>query len=172
MVRMFDDFSAGVSNIELEIGLRRIIVFMLMLVASLANASLPLEATLEEMAQSADHILTGRVVGVDMIDARGAKITDREARTGPGLTNTIRLKVSVDEVFVTNARPVPKLLAVPLDPFLHYTLGQIQDAHRGDNDVRLLLLKGTDFSGIKAGVFFRPISDKTKAIRIYKKSHR
>ena len=97
MGRMFDDFSAGVFKHELEIGLRRIIVFMLMLVASLANASVPLEATLEEMAQRADHILTGRVVGVDMVDARGTKITDREARTGPGLTNTIRLTVVVNK---------------------------------------------------------------------------
>lgn len=152
--------------------MKRIVFLMVMVFASLAIASVPLEATLEEMAKSADHILAGRVIGVDMVDAKGAQITDREARTGPGLTNTIRLKISIDEVFFTNARPVPKLLNVPLDPFLHYTLGQIQDAHRGDNSVRLLLLKGSDFSGIMAGVFFRPISDKTEAIRIYEKSHR
>ena len=149
----------------------RIIMFMLLLVASFANAGVPLQATLEEMAKSADHILAGRVIAVDMVDAEGAQISDRAARTGPGLTNTIRLLISVDKVFVTNARPVPKLLAVPLAPFLHYTLGQIQDAHRGDNTRRLLLLKGPDFSGIKAGVFFRPISDQAEAIRIHKESH-
>lgn len=152
--------------------MKQILVLVAMLFASLANASLPLEATLEEMANGADHILTGRVIGVDMIDAKGVQITDREARTGPGLTNTIRLRISVDEVLVSNVRPAPKLLAVPLDPFLHYTLGQIQDAHRGDNRVRLILLKGPDFVGIKAGVIFRPISDRAAAIRIHEKTHR
>lgn len=62
--------------------------------------------TLEEMAQEADHILIGRVAGVDMVDGHGKPITDPEARTGPSLDNTIRLLIKVDEVLVSNASEV------------------------------------------------------------------
>jgi len=124
------------------------------------------------MAQRADHILVGRVTSVDMVDANGTGVTDPQARTGPGLKNVIRLLVAVDEVLVTNAPSVPGVMLVALDPFLHYSLGQIQDAHAGDTQSRLLLLKGKDFVGIKPGVFFRPLSDKEKALRIHRESHR
>ncbi|WP_457425289.1 hypothetical protein [Roseateles sp. P5_E7] len=152
--------------------MKRILMLIALLSSAVAQASLPLEATLEEMAQGADHILVGRVTGVDMVDANGAQVKDPEARTGPGSKNVIRLLVAVDEVLVTNASSVPKVLPVALDPFLHYSLGQIQNAHAGDKQSRLLLLKGKDFVGIKDGVFLRQLSDKAQALRIYRKSHR
>lgn len=83
------------------------------------------------------------------------------------MNNTIRLKVSVGEVLVPNAKPVPKQLMVPLDSLMHFTLGQIQDAHEGDKLVRLLLLKGRAFEPIKPGVFFLPLSDKDEVLRIH-----
>jgi hypothetical protein len=55
------------------------------------------------MAEGADHILVGRVTGVDMVDGRGRPVTDEGARTGPGLDNTIRLLITADEVLVTSA---------------------------------------------------------------------
>jgi hypothetical protein len=125
--------------------MRRILLFLVALVPAVAMAGFPFEATLEEMAQQADHILVGRVVGADMVDGQGKPIADPEARTGPGLDNTIRLLIQVDEVLVSNASEVPDVLAVPLASHLHYTLGQIQEAHAGDKEVRLVLLKGPDF---------------------------
>lgn len=152
--------------------MKRVLFFVMLLVSAAANAGFPFEATLQEMAQDADHILVGRVTSVDMIDAKGAAVKDREARTGPGLTNTIRLLIAVDEVLITNSRAVPKVLAVPLASHLHYSLGKIQDAHAGDSEVRLLLLKGKNFAGIKPGLFLRPLSDKTEALKLYAESHR
>lgn len=58
-----------------------------------AVASFPLEATLAQMSKSADHILIGTVVGVDMVDADGVIIANPAAGTGPGLNNVIRLQV-------------------------------------------------------------------------------
>lgn len=150
---------------------RTLILVLAALIPVTAFAGLPFEATLEEMAQEADHILVGRVTGVDMIDGRGKPVTDMKARTGPGLKNTIRLLITVDEVIVTNASDVPSVLPVPLASHLHYSLGQISAAHVGDTLVRLVLLQGEDFSGIKPGVFLRPLSDKEEALRIYHATH-
>lgn len=79
------------------------------------------------MAQEADHILIGRVTGVDMIDGNGKPVEDREARTGPGRENIIRILITVDEVLVTNASDVPSVIRVPLASHLHYSLGQISE---------------------------------------------
>ncbi|MEN0035469.1 MAG: hypothetical protein AAGC78_00320 [Cellvibrio sp.] len=151
--------------------MKHILILIISLLPAVALAGLPYEASLEEMAASADHILIGRITGVDMVDARGKPVTDKLARTGPGLDNTIRLRIGVDEVLVTNASQVPTVLPVPLANDLHYSLGQIQSAHKNDTRVFLVILKGNDFSGIKPGVFLRPISDKEKAMELYHASH-
>ena len=149
----------------------RILLLLMALVPVIAMAGFPFVATLEEMAQQADHILLGRVVGVDMVDGRGNPVKNSEAYTGPGIDNTIRLLIAVDQVLVSNAAKVPEVIPVPLASHLHYRLGQNQEAHEGDEEVRLVLLKGPDFVGIKPGVFLRPLADKDKALRLHAASH-
>lgn len=150
----------------------RYLVCLLALLVPLSTAAgVPYTATLEEMAERADHILVGRVTGVDMIDGEGRQITDAQAMTGPGLPNTIRLRVSVDEVLVSTSGGVPQVLHLPLASHLHYSLGQIRQAHEGDTLVRLVLLKGDDFSGILPGVFFRPLQDKEEALRLHREAN-
>lgn len=150
---------------------RILMVLLAVLIPSTSFAGLPFEATLEEMAEGADHILIGRIIGVDMINSRGEAVLDREAATGPGLDNTIRLLIAVDEVLVTNVATVPNVLPVPLASHLHYRLGQIADAHDGDTAARLVLLEGNEFVGVKPGAFMRPLSDKDEALRIHHAAH-
>jgi hypothetical protein len=151
--------------------MNRIFLLLIALVPAIALAGFPFEATLEEMAQQADHVLVGRVVGVDMVDGKGNPVVDPKARTGPGLDNTIRLLIQVDQVLVSTASHVPDVIPVPLASHLHYTLGRIQEAHAGDKEVRLVLLKGPGFVGIKPGVFFRPLTDKHQVLRLHEASH-
>ena len=84
--------------------MRRLLLALLILLPVTAFAGFPFEATLDEMAVGADHILIGRVTGVGMIDGAGKPVTDPEARTGPGLRNQIRLRITVDQVLVSKAR--------------------------------------------------------------------
>lgn len=152
--------------------MKRLLLLAALLCPLPAGASFPLQATLKEMATSADHILIGTVVGVDMVDGDGMAIDKPAARTGPGLANVIRLQVRVDETLVTNAAKVPVVLDIPLDPFLHYSLGQIKEAHAGVNSPMLLLLKGPSFAPIKAGVFSRGLADQSEALRLHAASRR
>jgi hypothetical protein len=152
--------------------MKRLLLLAAVLFPVLALASLPLQATLQEMAASADHILVGTVVGVDMVDGDGKLLTDPNAMTWPGLPNVIRLQVRINKTLVSNAAIVPAQLAIPLDPFLHYRLGQIQEAHAGRQQAMLLMLKGPSFAPIKAGVFARPLADRAKALRLHAASRR
>lgn len=72
---------------------------------------------------------------------------------------------------MSNAPRVPDLIAVSLVSHLHYTLGQIKEAHDGDTEARLVLLKGPEFVGIKPGVFFRPLTDRDLVLRLHATSH-
>jgi hypothetical protein len=150
--------------------MRRFFAAILVLLPFTAMAGFPFEATLQEMAASADHILVGRVTGVDMINGSGGLVHDPDARTGPGLRNKIRLRIAVDEVLTSDSTNVPKLLYVPLASHLHYTLGQIQDAHAETSEPRLILLKGASFEAIKPGLFMRPLEDKEEALRVHRTS--
>jgi hypothetical protein len=150
----------------------RLLAVLMLLLPAIGIASVPLQASLDDLARRADHILVGRVVGVDMIDAEGRQRHDDADRAGPGLGNTIRLRVQVDEVLVTNAARVPDELLVPLDPFMHYSLGQVREAHARTSEPRLFLLRGEDFSPIVAGVFSRGLDDRDEALRIHAASHR
>ena len=91
---------------------------------------------------------------------------------GPDLTNVIRLCISVDETLITTAAQVSKVLLLPLDPLMHYSLGQIMSAYEAGSTRLLVLLKGADFSAIQPGVFFRPLPDKEEILRIHAAAHR
>jgi hypothetical protein len=140
-------------------------------IATAAFASMPLPAPLDALARGADHILIGRVVGVDIVDEQCRAVTGPYARTGPGLTNTIRLHIAIDETVVTNAKTVPKLLKVPLDPFMHYSLEQIEEAHREPSEPFLILLSGPSFQPVIPGAILRSLDKKEEAVRIHRESH-
>ena len=123
--------------------MRRALLLLVALVPAIAMAGFPFEATLEEMAQQADHILVGRVAGVDMVDGQGRPVKDPEARTGPSLDNTIRLLIQVDQVLVSPAK-VPESSRF-LGSHLHYKLGQIQEAHEETRSAPRVL-KGSTLS--------------------------
>lgn len=144
----------------------------LLLITSLSFASTPLTASLQEMSSAADHIIIGSVIGVDMIDEKGRQINDSKAMTGPGLKNLIRLKIKVEKVLVANIKEVPQTLYIPLDPFMHYSLGDVKKAELSSKRSFLLFLTGVEFSPIKAGVFARPLTDEKEAIRIFKATHK
>ncbi|KQW54157.1 hypothetical protein ASC92_22785 [Variovorax sp. Root411] len=151
---------------------RRFLLSLAAMIPVAALASLPLQMSLAEMATEADHVLVGHVVGVDMVDGNGSAVVDDQARTGPGLNNVIRLHVAVDQTLVTTSERVPKELLLSLDPFMHYSLGQIRSAHQHDAAPRLVLLKGANFLSMKPGVFFRPLHEKEDVLRLHGAAHR
>lgn len=152
--------------------MRRVLLSLVAALPVCALASLPLQMSIAEMATEADHVLVGHVADVDMVDGNGAPVTDGQARTGPGLNNVIRIHVAVDQTLVTTSEHVPKDLLLPLDPFMHYSLGQIRSAHLIDATPRLILLKGVNFLSIKPGVLFLPLNEKDNVIRMHGAAHR
>lgn len=125
LLNQTDNVSTGRLWRAAQTGMKRLLVSLLAIVPLLATASLPLEATLSELVKGADHIVIGTVVDVDMVNERGSIVTNPERKTGPGLPERIRLHIRVDKVLATNAKQVPAVLKVELDPFMHYSLGQI-----------------------------------------------
>ena len=148
--------------------MRLLLEFFLFFVSTFVFSSLPLEVSLEKLVENSDHLLVGHVVGVEMMDDKGNALVDLEAMTGPEIGNTIRLIVEIDEVILSNVRKVPSVIKVPLDPFMHYSLGQIKEAHDKDNPKFLLLLKGSDFNPPFPGVFGRSIEDKDEILSLLK----
>lgn len=130
------------------------------------QASVPLEATLGALACGADHIFVGRVVGVDMVNANGRQVRNPEAMTGPGMKKTIRLEVEVLERVESPEAILPASVRVPLDPFMHYSLGQIKAAHAEPSSARLVFLRGADFQPVIAGRFFWSLEAKEEALEL------
>jgi hypothetical protein len=119
---------------------------------------MPIEVSLEELACRADHVLVGRVVGVELVNRKGRVL--KNGMTGPSLDNTIRLVIAVDEVLESNAAEVPESLKVPLDPFMHYSVEQVRRAHAGDTRAYLVLLAGAKFQPVVPGHGLRGISER------------
>ena len=147
------------------------LLLLLVFAATPTVASIPIPASLEQLACSADHILMGRVVAVDMIDAQGRDIPDASQGTGPGTKNKIRLHLEIEEVIVSTSKVPPRLLKVPLDPFMHYSLGQIRQAHSQRSDPLLVILRSENFEPIVPGAFLRSLDEKAEAVRLHKLCH-
>jgi hypothetical protein len=146
----------------------RALTILFLAACSSAHASLPLEASLRDLACGADHVLVGRVVAVDMRNSRGRPVRNEEARTGPGLKNTIRLEVEVLEVIESTEAIFPSSVWVPLDPFMHFSLGQIKAAHAEPSDATLVFLRGQQFEPIIAGRFFWHLNSREEALAFRK----
>lgn len=146
--------------------MRYVIALMVGLCSVPVFATPPLEASLEQLASDSDHILAGHIIGVDMVDANGKEVRDEKAMTGPRLQTTIRLIIKVDEIFFSRAKAVPDTIRVPLDPMMHFSLGQIKEAHREPSRSMLVILQGGSFEPVVPGVFFRELSDAQKALEI------
>jgi hypothetical protein len=131
-----------------------------------AQASVPLDASLEELACGADHIFVGRVVGVDMVNLNGRQVRHPEAMTGPGMNRTIRLEVEVLERVESTEAVLPASVRVPLDPFMHYSLGQVKAAHTEPSSARLVFLRGANFQPVIAGRFFWSLEEKEEALKL------
>ncbi len=122
-------------------------------------ASLPLEISMLKVVTESDHVLTVQVIGVDMIGEKGEQITDLGAKTGPGNKNLIRLICEVKETHITNATSVPQVIEIPLDGFMHYSLGQVKEAHEGQSYPMIVVLKGGAFKPAYAGIFRYPMHE-------------
>jgi hypothetical protein len=148
--------------------MRKYLVLLLCLISNYVFSSFPLEVSDKDLIQKTDHVLIGRVVGVDMVDGNGKQIYDLKAKTGPKSPNSIRLIFVVDEVIETNSKSVPTKLFVPLDSFMHFSFGQINEDYPEVTEQRLLLLSGDEFQPPVAGHFQRNIQDKDYYLELFK----
>lgn len=84
--------------------------------------------SLPDLIKLSEYIFAGDVVNVRMTDKNGKEVTDLEARTGPGLENTIYLDVVVDHSLIlkSHSSKIPKEVSIPLDQMRHMSLGQGQ----------------------------------------------
>lgn len=115
--------------------------------------SMPLQVSMLEVVQNSDHVLTVQIVGVEMIDGEGHLVEDVNEMTGPGSSNTIRLLAKVSVIHLTSARSVPEIIKIPLDQFMHYSLGQIASVYEDRQSTMVVVLKGEKFEPAFAGVF-------------------
>lgn len=128
------------------------------------SASLPATSVvpkpLKEIVNMSDYIFAGEVVGVRMTNGKGKAITNPEARTGPGLDNTIWLDVAVDQNLILKSptSSVPKKVSIPLWQMWHYTLGQIKAADHG----KAFFLLNKDFQPAYPSDFQSPLSEEKK----------
>ena len=136
----------------------RILALLLALTAGTVLATSIEYRPLEEILLDADHVLSGRIVRVEMVDALGRPVRDRDARTGPGLANRMHFVVEVDDVLFTTCRRPPRRVRVPLWSAWHYTLGSMQDQLTGS--AGLFLLRGADFQPAYPQDFQRSLEER------------
>jgi hypothetical protein len=144
------------------------VVFLSLVAAGNATKIIPTD--LKELVARADYILVGKVTKVDMVDARGHKVRDKKARTGPGLTNIIRLHFDVDKKNILKGKlqDVPQQLIVEDWPWWHQTLGEMKELHEGNNFI--FLLKGKNFKPVSEPESVRPITERGDIEKILMKA--
>ncbi len=140
--------------------MRKILYITAFLFTLSVAGTLPIKVSLEELVYSADHILTGNIIKIDMVSKYGTKIVDDSAKTGPGIGNVIRFHIKVKKFHFTNSMTLPETIIVPLDPMMHYSLGTIKKHEPINGDDFLLLLKGPNFNALFPGVFARGLEEK------------
>lgn len=144
--------------------MRIILLLLAMCLPGLALATSVLPKPLEEMVREADHVVVAKIVSVDMVDGRGRPLTQRNARTGPGLPNQMRFNLEVQEVLFARTKPPPRTLRVPLWQMWHYSLGTMQDDLTGATGI--FLLKGDAYEPVYPAGFQRDLEERAEIVRL------
>ena len=140
------------------------LLILTMCFPGLALATSVVPKPLEEMVREADFVVVARLASVDMVDGRGRPVTDRDARTGPGLPNQMRFNLEVKEVLFARTKPTPRTLRVPLWQAWHYMLGTMQDDLTGATGI--FLLKGDVYEPVYPAGFQRDLEEKDEIVRL------
>ena len=101
-----------------------------------------------------------------MVDNQGKIVTQPDAMTGPGLGNTIRLKLEVVKMHDSDRTQTPTSIKVPLDNFMHYSLISIREAHSDKAEEFLVFLQGNNYRPVIDGRFLWSVQDSEKAMAI------
>ena len=144
--------------------MKAIVLLVMMCLPGLAMATSVVPKPLAEMVREADQIVVAKIVSVDMVDGRGRPVHDREARTGPGLSNRMRFNLDVQEVLSTRKKLPSRKLRVPLWSRWHYSLGTLQDDLTGTTGI--FLLKGDNYEPVYPAGFQRPLEEKREILRL------
>lgn len=133
---------------------------LLLCLASPLLATQYTEISLPDLVKVSEYILAGNVVNVRMTDKNGKEITDPEARTGPGLENTIYLDVVVDHKLIlkSHSSKIPKEISIPLDQKRHLSLGDSQ----GFFKEKTFFFLDKEFRPSHPGTFQLPIDEQKK----------
>ena len=128
--------------------------------------------SLKELVKDADHLVSGTVEKVDMVDETGKEIVDLKARTGPKKKTQIRLHVLVDEGgwLKTSLTNPPARLVIPLWQMWHYILGDVKKATEGQPGI--FLLKSESFEPVYPAGFHYDPSYKKKLLSAWKKKEK
>ena len=148
--------------------MKALLVLLFFALPGMCMATSVMPKSLTNLVEDADHVVVGTVERIDMIDENGNEVTDDDARTGPGLKNTIRLHVSVQTngVLYTTAEVVPKTVTISLWSAWHYSLGQIK---KTKGEEAIFLLKGDEFQFVYPCLFRRSLSEREQIERLVKK---
>jgi hypothetical protein len=116
--------------------------------------------SLPDLIKSSEYIFAGNVVNVRMTDKNGKEVTDPEARTGPGLENTIYLDVVVDHSLILKSHnsKIPKEISIPLDQMRHLPLGESQKFFKE----KTFFFLDKEFHPTHPGNFQAPLEDQKK----------
>lgn len=132
-------------------------VLLACLASHSAGATIVDKRELPDLIKDADHVVVATITKVDMVDGKGNEVTDKQARTGPGLKNQIRLHLTVKETLSTTFERPRKYAIVRLWQMWHYSLGTIQEE---TGQTAIFLLKGEKFDPAYPAYFQRPLEER------------
>lgn len=147
--------------------MKRIIGFVVLLVAVHAPATTPIFVDLTNAVNMADHVLVGTITKTDMIDANGKQVKKSSAMTGAcsGLQLRYHVKVATNGVIATSTEPFPSKIIVPeWDKWIM----SLNDARRREEKSFIFLLVGTNFNLACPGYSMRELSERTEIEAILK----
>lgn len=144
--------------------MKPLLIVLLLCFPCLAFATSVLPKPLDELVRESDHVVVATIIAVEMVDGHGDSVTDRDARTGPGLDNEMRFFLQVKHVLFTRSDALPPVLMVPLWSMWHYELGDMQDQMTGSAGI--FLLKGNYFQPTYPAGFQRSFDERPEIERL------
>lgn len=132
-----------------------IILSTLLLLANSSYATKLQKITIDELFAKSDHVLTGYITSLELVDAQNNKLRSDDSPTGIGSGNKIRMTIEIDDIIKTTSKNIPTTLTIVYRSSIHRSM----KARRESIEYKqIFFLSGDDFIPAARDQFYKPIT--------------
>ncbi len=132
-----------------------IVILSILALVGVSHATRLERISTDDLFARADHVFTGKVIKIELIDRKSGIVQSEDSPTGSRSGNKIRMSIEIYDVIKTTAKTIPNILTIEYRSAL---LTSMKERKQIVGWKRIFFLSGEKFHPVSLDQFSRSIT--------------